>query len=97
MSQMPRPGGVSWPLYGPWIIILAIVDIIFAIVVAMIAAGRDRSAGLWFLASLVFGGVIPLFIVLALPYLKECPNCAEKVKEEARICRYCGTKFQTED
>ena len=24
---------------------------------------------------------------------KTCPNCAEQVKEAARVCRFCGYKF----
>ena len=26
---------------------------------------------------------------------KICPQCAEKVKEEARICKHCGYQFNT--
>jgi len=27
--------------------------------------------------------------------LKQCPQCAEKVQQEALICRYCNYKFET--
>lgn len=25
---------------------------------------------------------------------KECPNCAETVKKEAKVCRFCGYRFE---
>jgi len=25
---------------------------------------------------------------------KRCPNCAETIKEEARICRFCNTNLE---
>ena len=28
---------------------------------------------------------------------KQCPSCAERIKEEAIICRYCGHKFSEDD
>ncbi|MDR3597684.1 zinc ribbon domain-containing protein [Clostridium sp.] len=31
-----------------------------------------------------------------LNYEKECPMCAEKVKFKAKICRFCGYKFDKE-
>ena len=37
---------------------------------------------------------IPYLVMRSLPELRICPQCAEKVNKNARICRYCGSHFQ---
>jgi rRNA maturation endonuclease Nob1 len=27
--------------------------------------------------------------------MKKCPRCAEQVKKEAQVCRYCGYEFHS--
>ena len=39
-------------------------------------------------------GIIIYFVLRNLPPMKECPNCAERLKAHARVCAYCLTPFQ---
>lgn len=77
--------------------------LVLSIVVAVAANARGRSAGGFFLLSLLVSPLIGLLAVVAMPAqesewdrqrrlsaTRPCPQCAELVKREAQICRYCG-------
>ena len=79
--------------------------LLFALVVAIIASNRGRSGFLWFLLSVVISPLLALILVLVLPNHaygvqvpsqdthKKCPDCAELVLQEAKVCKHCGAKF----
>jgi len=57
------------------------------------AKKRNRSPHwMWFGAYPILGW-IALAVISSLPPLKECPQCAEKVKARAKVCRYCAYSF----
>jgi hypothetical protein len=76
-----------------------ILWIIFAILVGVFASSKKRSGIGWFFVSLILSPLIGFIIVaVAGPpkgSLKKCPKCAEEVKAEAQVCRFCGFEFSS--
>ncbi|RBP83946.1 zinc ribbon domain-containing protein [Marinomonas rhizomae] len=82
---------------------VVILWIAFAILVGLLASTKGRSGFLFFLLALVLSPVIGLIIALVVPKnneiveskaietggMRKCPNCAELVKSEAKICKHC--------
>lgn len=61
----------------------------------------------WFLGAMVFILALPIALfmkpnpnaaekIAARAGMKKCPNCAEFVKGEAKVCRFCGQSFYQE-
>lgn len=82
---------------------LWVLWLLFPIIAGVAAERKGRSGGGWFLLGLLIGPFS--LVVLALPSIEEkrrdaarhgeinefrkCPACAEIVRAEAKVCRFC--------
>ena len=80
------------------IAVVLIPPILLGLIPAFIARSKGRSFGLWWFYGFALFIVAIIHSLLLKPNeksliaegLKKCPFCAEMIKPDAKVCRYCG-------
>ena len=80
--------------------------LVLAAVVGAIAGSWGRGGFIWFLISVLLSPVLGLVFLLIAGKPRElrldrvtpathviCPDCAEHVRKEARVCKHCGCRL----
>lgn len=89
---------------------ILVLAALLGILPAAIARSKGRSFfGFWIYGALLFIVALPHAILcapntdsiearqLSTGERRKCPHCAELIKKEARICRYCGNSVEPEN
>jgi len=62
-----------------------------------LAKSKKRSPHWMWFALHPIGLLVVLIVMACLQPLKECPQCAQKMKPHARLCAFCGYRFTGND
>lgn len=73
-----------------------IILVILGLLSGIIASGKNRSFGKWFIYGF-FLGLIAIIHALVIEGGKKCPECYSVINKEAKVCKFCKHKFPKQE
>jgi len=93
-TSLTKPAGVALQLIGAALTINGIIFLFislggFGVVEAIVISVLSLAVGIWLLVIDRRPAVLPR----EKDVTKACPDCAEIIKADAKVCLYCGHQF----
>jgi uncharacterized membrane protein YhdT len=83
--------------------------LVFAAVAAVGAQARGRSGWSWFFLAVLLSPLVAIILLFLMPaplrtvliqadaeLRRKCPDCAEMILKDARVCKHCGFRLPEE-
>ena len=86
-----------------WVIVWLVIWILVGIWVYKDAEKRGKSGALWLIIVILLGFIGIIIWLIVRPPIggektaesgRRCPNCGRPIPMDARVCPYCGKKFE---